>query len=339
MKGKASNTLYTALKVVALPVLVWLLFELLDYTIAGQHVLSSIADMKTLLRNLITTFAFSLAISCNLFSGRMDLSLGAQMYAGVIIGGNIAVALGLGGIGVLVCAMLVSGLCGLVVGLLFINLRILPMVLGLGMTLVCECICFGVNDQQGLTLFGKPGVEILSNVGFIVAVAVVVLIVTMYLFQSSVFGYKLRAIQGNQKLAHDAGINIFSNCVQCYVLAGVMAGLAGVFTAAYSGSLQPVMGMSSNTMVFSNMFPMLLGMYIGSKCNNPQLGMLMGSLSVRIFILGLSKLSVSNSMQNILLYSLFLLFSIFNTNRSKLGAAKARHARIELARKTRQAAA
>lgn len=325
----------TVVQTLMVPVLVLLFFEILDYAVAGQHVIGSIADIKTLLRNLITAFAFSLAISANLFSGRMDLSLGAQMYAGVILGGNLALAMGWGGIGVLICSMVAAGLCGLLIGTMFVNMRILPMVLGLGMTLVFECICYSVNDQQGVLLFGKPGTDILSNVGFVIAIALALLFVTMYLFQYSTYGYKLRAIQGSQKLAGDAGVNIFTNCVQCYILAGVLAGIAGVFNAAYSGSLTPVMGMSSNGTVFSNMFPMMLGMWIGSFSHNQQLGMLMGSLSVRILILGMSKLSMGNSMQNIILYTLFLLFSIYNANRARLGNRKAWNDRYALAQKTK----
>lgn len=336
-QGNAKKSLLlTVGQTIMVPVLVWLFFEILDYAVTGQHVIGSIADIKTLLRNLITAFAFALAISANLFSGRMDLSLGAQMYAGVILGGNLALSLGLGGAGVLVCSMLVAGLCGLLIGTLFVNMRILPMVLGLGMTLVFECICYSVNDQQGLMLFGKPGTEILSDVVFVIVVAAALLLVAMYLFQYSTYGYKLRAIQGSQKLAGDSGINIFTNCIQCYVLAGVLAGIAGVFNAAYSGTLTPVMGMSSNSTVFSNMFPMMLGIWIGSFSHNQQLGVLMGSLSVRILILGMSKLSLGNSTQNLILYALFLLFSIYNANRTRLGSRKAWQERYELAQKTKK---
>ena len=66
-------------------------------------------------------------------------------------------------------------------------------------------------NQQGLNLFGKPGVSILSNWGFIIVVTLLVMLVMTYLFQYSGFGYNRRAIQGNQKLAHDAGINIYKN--------------------------------------------------------------------------------------------------------------------------------
>ncbi len=322
------------LKTIILPIIVWAIMEYLDMKIAGQHVLGSTADIKTLLRNWVASFAFALAISSNLFCGRMDLSLGAQMYAGVIIGGNLALKLNLGGVGILFMAMIVGGICGGVIGTMFIHMRILPMVLGLGMTLVFECICFPVNNQQGITIYGKPNVSILSDAGFIIAVLMGMLLITTFIFQYLTFGYHLRAVQGNQKLAGDAGINIFKNCVICYVLAGVLAACAGVFEAAFSGSMSPVMGMTSNGTVFINMFPMMLGMWIGSFSQNRQLGFLMGSLSVRMLVLGLSKLSLDINVQNMIIYTLFLLFSIYSANKDKISQARIRAKRLSLARET-----
>lgn len=263
----------------------------------------------------------------------MDLSLGAQMYAGVIFGGNIALMFHLGGIGVLLLSMVVGGICGLVIGFVFIKLRILPMVLGLGMTLVFECVCFAINNQQGVILFGKPGVDILSNITFVIIVSAAIVLAAYYLFQLSSFGFKYRAIQGSQKLAADAGINIYSNCVLCYVIAGVLVACAGVFTTIYQGNLTPVLGMSSNGKVFTNMFPMVLGTWIGLLCHNRELGILMGSVTVNIIILGLTKLGLSSSVQNVVVYALFLIFVIYNTNSSKIAYHKARKARLALAEK------
>lgn len=333
MKATAKERLLTVVRTLAIPFLCWLVMDILDRSFAGLGVINSSADIKILFRNLISSLAFALAISANLQCGRMDLSIGSQMYVGVIFGGNIALSLGLGGFGVLVCSMVVGGLCGLLVGIIFINLRILPMVLGLGMTLVFECICFMVNKQQGVILFGKPNMEILSNIGFIVAVTAVVVLVAYYLFQVSRFGFRYRAIQGSQKLAADAGINIFSNCVYSYIIAGVLVACAGVFTTVFAGSLAPVLGMSSNSYVFSNMFPMVLGAWIGVMCNNQQLGVCLASVSVNLIIMGLSKLGISNSVQNVVIYGLFLLLVVYNANKSKIAYHKARRARAALAAK------
>lgn len=325
------QALVSALKTIALPVAAWLIFEIIDRAVVGMGVISTEADVKTLLRNLISSYAFALALSPNMGSGRMDLSLGAQMYVGVIFGGNLSIALGLGGWGVLILSTLIGALCGLLIGTLFIHMRILPMILGIGMTLVFECICFAANNQQGLILYGKEGMTLLSEISFIVFIALVLLVISTYLFQYSAYGFKLRAIQGSQKLANDAGINIFRNCVVCYVLAGAFAACAGVFDVAYKGTLVPVLGMASNSTVFSSMFPMVLGIWIGGFCNNQQLGMLMGSLAVRIVIIGLSRLGLSNSLQNVIVFGLFLLFVVYNTNKSKIAYIQRKHIRIKQA--------
>ena len=148
---------------VAIPAAVWLIMELLNLAFCGVHTLNSTVDYTTLMRNLVTSFCFALGLNCNLPVGRMDTSTGSQMYLACIIGGNIALSLNLGGVGVLVFSMLFGMLAGGFVGFLFINMRILPMVLGLGISLVYECISFSMYNQQGLNLFGKPGVSILSN--------------------------------------------------------------------------------------------------------------------------------------------------------------------------------
>lgn len=328
---KSSNSkdmVLRASKAAAVPLLVWAVMQVIDMAFAGMGVINNSADIKTLFRNLISSLAFALAIGANLNCGRMDLSLGAQMYAGVIFGGNIALMLNVGGIGVLILSMAVGALCGLVTGFIFINLRILPMVLGLGMTLVFECICFAINNQQGVILYGKPGVEILSNITFIVIVTAAIVLFAYYFFQLSGYGFKYRAIQGSQKLAADAGINIYSNCVICYVIAGALAACAGVFITIYQGNLTPVLGMSSNGRVFSNMFPMVLGTWIGGLCHNREGGILMGAVTVNIIILGLTKLGLSNSVQNVIIYALFLTFVVYNTNRSKIDYYKARRVRV-----------
>ncbi len=259
------------------------------------------------------------------------------MYLACIIGGNIALSLNLGGVGVLVFSMVFGMLAGGFVGFLFINMRILPMVLGLGISLVYECISFSMYNQQGLNLFGKPGVSILSNWGFIIVVTLLVMLVMTYLFQYSGFGYNRRAIQGNQKLAHDAGINIYKNAFLCYVAAGALVAIAGVFDTAYKSSLVPVLGMNSNSTVFANMFPMAVGVWLAKK-SNPVVGILAGSLSVQFLILGLAKftaIGVSDYMQTCIKYSVWLIFMIYRMNEDKFDHIKAKHARIALARKTR----
>jgi ribose/xylose/arabinose/galactoside ABC-type transport system permease subunit len=309
--------------------------EFLDRSVSGVDVIANMADLKNLSRSLVTAFCFALALNCNLPSGRMDLSAGSQMYLACIFGGNLALSYNLGGGGVLVFSIIIGAISGLAVGLVFIKLRILPMVLGIGMTLVYECISFAAYRQQGLMLFGKSGVGILSNIVFIVLVLVIIIAVITYLFQYSKFGYERRAIQGNQKISSDSGINIFINCVICYTLAGALVAVAGVFDTAFKGSMVPVLGMSSNGSVFSNMFPMFIGIWL-SKFSNPVVGILTSCLSVKILTTGLSKLNLDGSLQTCILFTIFLLFMIYRMNEDKIQYTKNRRTRKALAVKTRK---
>lgn len=336
MERKTFNyRIKSIIKLISLPVAVFLIMNTLDLVCKGTGVINSRTDLSSLLRSILTTFSFALAINCNLRVGRMDLSLGAQMFLACIFGGNLALQMNLGGVGVLVFSMAFGMVCGLFVGMLYINLRILPMIFGIGISLIFECISFGAYRQQGLMLYGKKGVAILSDMGFVILVAIILLLVMTFLFQYSTFGYKGRAIQGGQKLAADAGINIYSNCVISYTLAGTLAACAGIFDTAFKGTMTPVLNMGSNGMFFGSMFPMFVGVWLGSFVSNPVLGVLCGSISVRLLGLGLAKLSMKSTMQNIIIFSLFLLFMVLRDNMSKISYSRRRRERIRLAQETR----
>ena len=113
--------LYNALFTVAVPMAVWLVMELLNLAFCGVHTLNSVIDYTTLMRNLVTSFCFALGLNCNLPVGRMDTSTGSQMYLACILGGNLALSLNLGGVGVLAFSMIVGMLAGGFVGVLFVN--------------------------------------------------------------------------------------------------------------------------------------------------------------------------------------------------------------------------
>jgi len=338
---KAHVTLYNVLFTVMIPLCVLIIMEMLVRCFTGVHLIDSQVDFITLMRRVVTSFCFALGLNCNLALGRMDLSAGSQMYLACILGGNLAMNLtgSLGeaaeGIFILLLSMLVGAFAGALVGFLYVKLRILPMVLGLGVALVYECISFIVNNNQGLIMYGKG--RVLSNWWFLGITVIVVMAVMTYLFQYSYFGFNRRAIRGNQKLAADVGINIYSNAVVCYILAGVLVAIAGIFTTVYETRLYPVLGMSSNSYVFVNLFPMAVGMWLARK-TNPVVGIFVGALSVQLLILGLGKFSVigmSSYMQTCIRYLCWLVFTIYRMNEDRFGYAKERKERIALAKATR----
>ena len=119
--------------------------------------------------------------------------------------------------------------------------------------------------------------------------------------------------------------------------AGALVSVAGVFDTAYKSSLVPVLGMSSNSTVFANMFPMAVGVWLARR-SNPVIGILAGALSVQFLVVGLAKFTtvgLSDYMQTCIKYSVWLLFMIYRMNEYRFQYHKDKKARIALAKETR----
>lgn len=327
---RVQKLLYTLI----LPVAAYLIMEAVCQLVVGRHVLGSVADVKNLLRSVATTFCIALALSTNLMVGRMDFSIGAQMIMGTIIGSNLAIRMGLGGLGALLLSMVMGLFAGLVVGFVFIKTKILPMVTGIGMALIYESLSFLVFKGNGVNYFGVEGIAILSNLGFILAVMAVLIVAATYFFQYSTFGYNRRAVQGSQRIAHNAGINIYHNAVVCYMIAGALVTAAGVFDTAYKGHLAPALNMASIGSVFTNLFPVFLGMFIG-QWSNPIVGTFVASVALRMVTIGLSKLPISQPIQTCITVSLLLIFTVFDMNRYRFELRGLEKARIAQAKEKR----
>ena len=136
--------------------------ELISFIFAGRHLFSSAFDYYGLLTRVPITLISAYALSVNMSTGRMDLSLGGQQLAAVIIGGNIALSLGMGPFGIVVMCILFGMIAGLISGLIFVILRIDAFVLGLGVAMIYEGISAHYNTE-GLRIFDSSITGVLSN--------------------------------------------------------------------------------------------------------------------------------------------------------------------------------
>ena len=198
---KRSSKLKDILFTVAFPVLTWLVMEILCLVLKNKHVIATALDIKTVIRNTGIAAVTAYALSFNLKEGRFDLSLGAQRMAGTIIGGLLAMALGLSGLWLLVFAVVFGFLFGVLTGLAFITLRVPPMVLGVGMALIWEVIPYLVSGGKGLNLFGVGGMSILTESWFQILVVVIMAVLVYILMNYTRLGYETKAVQGSQLIA------------------------------------------------------------------------------------------------------------------------------------------
>ena len=226
---------------VLVPLAVLIVMECVSFLVSGKHVISSRVEHYNLAKTTVQLALTALALSLNMSTGRMDFSLGAQQMIGCIVGGNLALRLGWGPAGVIVLSVAFGALSGL----LFILTRIPSMVLGIGMALIYECICFAFS-VDGLQLYGRTGMSILNDVWFQLLILAIVLTFYIIINARTKFGYHYKAIRGSQRIALSMGVNVNLNCLVCYTLAGGTIALAGVFSTAYNGVLASTMGMGQH---------------------------------------------------------------------------------------------
>lgn len=321
----------------ALPVAVYLIMETLIFSTQGGHLIKTMLDVRNLIRGAGISAVVAFAFSMNLTCGRMDLSLGAQRVAGTIMGGVVAEALGLGGISVLVFSILFGLLFGTITGTLFVTLRIPPMVLGIGMACIYECVGFAATDGVGLRLVGTSGVELLSNMNFTIGTVIILMVAMVFLMTYTKFSYEFRAVQGSQQIARSSGIDIFKNVVICYAVAGTIIAISGVLDAAFAGSMLATMGLTSNSSVMSEMFPMMIGTGFLSKYINQSVGIVSAAVAVRIFTVGLTAFNVSEAVSSSITMVMFIAFLAWQANSWRFARAKADRKRVAEAKALRAA--
>lgn len=330
--NKTVKTLKSIVIVIALPLTMFLIMELLAYSIKGTHVINSGLDIKNLIRGAGISAAIAFALSMNLTSGRMDLSLGSQRVVSTILGGFLAYRLGLTGVWMLLFVVLFGVIFGGLVGILFVTLRIPPMVLGIGMACIYECIGFAISDGVGLRLVGNDGVAILADANFTIGVLVIISILMFILMSYTKFSYNFRAVRGSQNIARNSGINVFVNVAICYTIAGALVAVSGLLDAAFTGSMTASMGLTSNGSVMANMFVMMIGCAFLSKYANQSIGIISAAITIKIFSMGLTAFNVSDAMNGCINMALFIAFLVYQSNSHVFKQMKFDKERVEQAR-------
>lgn len=303
------------------PIIVFIIMELLCYTLKGTHVINS-KNMIMTVRNLTVLTCMAMALSCNITTGRFDFSLGAVQVAATIIGGNIALRLGLGSIGITLFAIAFGLVLSGIVGIAYCVTKMSPIVLSLGMALLYESVGFLVFDSKGLSLINeKEKVGLLSNGWYMVAMILIVVLIMNFLSQYTTFGYHQRALASGQNVSVNSGIHEIKNAIICYALSGGLAAIAGVINVSYKGTLSPSLGLSSVASIFVAMLPVFLGGFLASFSTDA-IGKLIACIMIAILNAGMTVLGLSETQQSLLNALILITFLIYLFNSREFSALK-----------------
>lgn len=309
-----------AIRTLALPVIMFVVLYVLAKAF-GSGQFGSAASLRIVAQQTMMGAAIALAMTCNMKNGRWDFSVGMMVVMSSIIGGAIGQALNIGPVGLLLGCVLVALVASAINGLLYILLKVPALVISIGMMLIYESINMVFNkgggariNDFGMLLFGK------SPYVFILGIAAGLVFYVLYTY--TVFGYNTRSLASNQALSNSTGIREKRNVMGCYLLCGLMVGVAGTINLSLSGSvLADAKFNASMSMVFEAFPPVFIGFYL-SRYTNLTLGVFIGAFSMKLLTAGMLALGIPAALQYVGIGLFLLIFIAFTTNQEKLRIAR-----------------
>ncbi len=281
IRGAARQDHFALIPVVALAMLVGALM---------QPAFLTQANLVNVLRQSSELSVVVLAASLILLTGRFDLSLESTVGLAPMLGAWLVTPVVIGGSGLDVNPWLamfamfaVGGLVGAFNGSLIVALRLNAFMATLAMLILLRGVTIGLSD--GKTLFDLPepftylGSAMWLGLPVSVWVAGVLFLVAGLFLRHHRAGRAIYAIGGNADAARAAGIRVDRVVLGVYIVAGMLAVLAGLMLM---GRLASVTSSQGSNMIFTVFAAAVIGRISLNGGRGTMLGAVLGVLLLGI---------------------------------------------------------
>lgn len=220
--------------------------------------------------------------------GDMDLSAAAVISLSGVVMGEAMVNQGFAPIPAALAALVVGALVGLANGLIVTKLRINAIITTLGTSSILSGIAFTIT--QGKTIYGERGNDPIDKIEFLsrnrvlgdwVPVPVIILfacyIVAFIVLRYTAYGARVYAVGNNERAAWLSGIKVDRIRIATFVVAGALAGFAGIMQVARQGTATAGMGADF-------LFPILTAVVLGGASLRGGRGKVFSTLIAAIFL-------------------------------------------------------
>lgn len=209
------------------------------------------------------TFVGILAIGMSfcIIAGHMDLSIESVMALSALIiawlAGTSTQATGLeiGGVLALLVAIGLGAVVGLINGALIVGAKINAFIVTLAMYIGLRGLAQALTEGRSIynlpEMFDFVATKSIAGVPMLVIILVAAYALFHFVLSRTLFGRRIYLIGGNVTAAYRAGIGVDRTLYLVFVLAGVLAGLAGWLMAARTNGATPNIGMGMLFDVFA----------------------------------------------------------------------------------------
>jgi ribose transport system permease protein len=205
----------------------------------------AVGNVANILTAMVVLGIAALGQHLVVLSGGIDLSVGSTATLSALLTALLINGYPIRTVPVIIGVLLVGAVIGVVQGLLVARLHLPPFIVTLATFYLIQGVAFLISTTptgRVTRTLASLGLDRIGPVPYSFAVLVVVLAVVAFLLYRTAYGRRLFAVGGDQAAARANGVPVSRVLVIVYVLAGVLAALAGVLLAARATVGSPTAG-------------------------------------------------------------------------------------------------
>ena len=289
----------------------------------GTDTFLTVSNLLNVLRQISINLCLSIGMTLVILSGGIDLSVGSVLalagavaagllkHGFVLPGGTVGVEVTVSG--AILAALAVGGACGGANALAITRFGLPPFVATLGMLSIARGLTllwtggFPINDLG--PGFGFLGTGRMAGIPMPVWISGLLALVFFGVTRRTRWGRRLYAVGGNARAAALSGVSVGRVQAAAYVLAGALAGVAGLLTAARLDSATPSAGVGYE---LDSIAAVVIGGTSLSGGRGSVPGTALGCLIIGVLNNGLVLLGVSPFWQQVIKGAVILLAAAFD---------------------------
>ena len=280
----------------------------------------SLLTFTTIANQIPALTVIAVGMTFVLIIAGIDLSVGSVMaLAGAVLGValvemNLPLPLAAA------IALLTGTLCGACNGFVVTRWGVPSFIVTLGMLEIARGGAYMVTDSQ-TSYIGSTVAPIAAplealNLSPALLVAVLVVIVGQAVISRSVFGRYIIAIGSNEEAVRLSGINVTRNKMIVFCIAGLLAGLGGIFHVGYLQSADPNAGIG---LELSAIAAVVIGGTSLSGGKGSAINTFLGVLIIAVLQTGLAQIGASDPGKRVITGLVIVIAVILDVYRNRSG--------------------
>ncbi len=295
-----------------------LIVLVLFFSLMSDYFFSTVT-FRTLVNQIPALTVIAVGMTYVLLVAGIDLSVGSVMALSAAVVGVLIVDFNLPVVIAIIAGLFVGLSFGVASGFVSAHWKIPSFVVTLGVLEIARGGAYLVTSSETkyigdpIAFIGSPVPGIGVSAALIMAVAVVIF--AQWLLSKTVFGRYMIAIGTNEEAVRLAGINPVKWKVAVFAIAGLLAGLGGVFQLGYLQSADPNAGIG---LELSAIAAVVIGGTSLSGGRGSVVNSFFGVLIIAVMQTGLAQLGVSESSKRIITGLVIIAAVLFDQYREPL---------------------